>query len=65
MYAIRRFNADFMCYEFVTTNGVNFTIHPENVQEYSFEGALLALRQWFAGCTICSVPKSYADFQVQ
>lgn len=65
MYAIRRFNSDFRCYEFVTTNGVNFTIHLDKVQAYkSFDDALFALRQWFSDCTISSVPKTYKDFLV-
>ena len=55
MYAIAIYDANLNGNKYVSTNGVNYTIHQEKVNPYkTLEDARFALRQWFPGHTIIS-----------
>ncbi len=57
-YAVSRFNSCFNCPEYLSTNGVDFTLHPDKAQRLTFDVAVRWHRE-FDRATVRSFPTGY------
>jgi len=61
-YAVAKFDYDFNCPSYLSTNGVDFTLHPDKAQRFDTFEAALRWHRANPDTTIRSFPKGYERY---